>query len=220
MSSIRGTTWWLFITGCLALPASFMLVHRAVLDGAGLLNDAGLNILGIPWWVWLASGLLVAGIAIIAAPELLAFAPDLIEAAEVAEEAAAAAQEAAVESSLEEQGVSEAVEQALQDGSAIQGELGDAVGQALREGAEAGNDAYWPAYAQNLAEQAQNVIDAEKAARFGMVLGSAAAGVGATQVPAAIDDLSGAGQAGAAPSGPDSGGNPAPDPSGNAGNPG
>ena len=46
-----------------------------------LLHDAGHNILGIPWWVWLAGGIALAAIAVLAAPELIAFLPEIGEAA-------------------------------------------------------------------------------------------------------------------------------------------
>jgi len=51
-----------------------------------LLHDAGLNILGIPWWVWVLGGIALAVVAAIVAPELLPFLPEISEA--VAEGAA------------------------------------------------------------------------------------------------------------------------------------
>ena len=44
------------------------------------LFDAGHNILGVPWWLWAIGGLALAALALIAAPELIAFAPEALEA--------------------------------------------------------------------------------------------------------------------------------------------
>ena len=55
-----------------------------------LLGDAGANILGIPWWVWLLGGIALAAIAALVAPELFVFAPELGE--ELAAELAATAE--------------------------------------------------------------------------------------------------------------------------------
>jgi hypothetical protein len=46
-----------------------------------LLRDAGHNIFGIPLWAWLLGGIALAAIAILAAPELIAFLPEIGEVA-------------------------------------------------------------------------------------------------------------------------------------------
>jgi hypothetical protein len=141
------------------------------------LADAGHNILGIPWWMWLAAGVALTVFAIAAAPELILLAP------EVADLALAETTEAVIGESLAEQGVTEAVEQALAEGSAIQdGELGEAVGNAIREGRYAGHRAFIDAYNAALAEQ--NVV-----ARVAAALGPAMTALGASKIPDVVGDV-------------------------------
>ena len=71
---------------------------------AASLNDAGLNILGIPWWVWLIGAAILVGIAIAAATGLLEFgAPALLEGLELDTEALIAEEEDAAAARLEQE---------------------------------------------------------------------------------------------------------------------
>jgi hypothetical protein len=161
-----------------------------------LLHDAGHNILGIPWWVWLGLGVAATALAVAAAPELLLFAPEALEAADLA---AMEAGEAAMDASLAEQGVSEAVAQQIAKGSAIQeGELGEAVANAIREGNYAANRAFIDSYNASLAEQAI-------ASRIAAAVGPAAIFLGATEIPDVVSDVAGqVKQVGSAVQGPNS----------------
>ena len=106
MSRMRRTTWLLpaVFAGCLAVwQLSIVPQGASHVSGSwsGFLNDAGLNILGIPWWVWLIAAAILVAIALVAAPELFGFAPEIMEA--IDSEAAIEAEELAARARLEEE---------------------------------------------------------------------------------------------------------------------
>jgi hypothetical protein len=190
--------------------------------------DAGHNIFGIPWWVWVLGGVALVAFAVFAGPEMIVFAPEVMSAAAeaAAEEAAMGAGDAAFNASMAAQGFEGVTAESLGGGTAIQGEaMSEAVGNALQEGIQAAQETYGQVYGQVAAEQAEAYAAQAQAASelntarvIAAGVGPVAVAVGASEIPSVLDGASGTAQPGASSTPGSSGsGGTTPNTGGNAG---
>lgn len=159
----------------------------------GTIADAGFNLGDLPWWFWALFAAGAIAFAIFCGPELVIgaapeFLPELIDisfdaAMDSAADAAATAGDAAFDDSMAAQGYSDITSSSLSGRTGIpDGPMSDALANAVKAGMEAAADAYDPAFAQAVDDQA--IAGAQALSNAASAAADAAA-----DYAAAVDDL-------------------------------